>query len=217
MKKYLVASSLLLSSFTSPIFAEESKSFYLSIGGGLNSIGDIEGVMEDNGFTFDTNSPFQYSFAIGKEFGEWRLEFNYSAVTVTSDSVSATPGGGNLVTGVMAPEYEVDLKSYMLYGYKDFPNDSKFTTYIGAGFGFSSFESPAQNPIVGGANIPLTAVDEQLFTYGVKGGLDYQIAETTSLYSEVGYVNFASFDATATENYESNNTLTIGAGLRFRF
>ena len=43
MKKFLVTSSLLLSSFTSAILAEESKSFYLSIGGGINSINELTG------------------------------------------------------------------------------------------------------------------------------------------------------------------------------
>ena len=77
MKKYLVASSLLLSSFTSPIFAEESKSFYFSIGGGINFVGDLESSVGVINGEYDTNNPFQYSLAIGKEFEDWKLEFNY--------------------------------------------------------------------------------------------------------------------------------------------
>ena len=84
MRKYWVISTLLLGSLTSPIFAEESKGFYLSIGGGINSINELEGDLDGTGVvSFGTDSPFQYSLAIGKEFDDWRLEFNYSATTVS--------------------------------------------------------------------------------------------------------------------------------------
>ena len=218
MKKYLIASSLLVGCISSPLFAEESKGFYLSVGGGLNAVSEVEGDVGADGFSFDTNSPFQYSFAIGKEFEDWRLEFNYSASTVSSDSFTVTPAGQNSQTAALEPELEVDVANYMLYGYKTFSNDTKFTTYIGAGLGMSSLDVPAQNIAVGGANVPLPAVDEQVFTIGVKGGVDYEIAENTSLYSEVGYLNLSSFESDdGQEEYDSINAFTIGAGLRFSF
>ena len=41
------------------MFAEESKSFYLSIGGGINSINEIEGDLDGTGaVSLDTDSPF---------------------------------------------------------------------------------------------------------------------------------------------------------------
>ena len=82
----------------------------------------------------------------------------------------------------------------------------------------SSLDVPAQNILVGGANVPITAVDEQVFTIGVKGGVEYEIAENTSLYSEIGYLNLSSFESDdGLENYDSINAFTIGAGLRFSF
>jgi len=194
MKKYLVTSSLLLGSLTSPIFAEESKSFYLSIGGGINSINEIEGDLDGaGGVSFGTDSPFQYSLGIGKEFDDWRLEFNYSATTVSNDSITVTAPGQNPVTENINPDIETDIKSYMLFGYKDFPSDSKFSTYLGAGLGFSTVEMAEANPIVGGANVPTPAIDEELFTFGLKGGVEYQVSDNTSLYAEVAYLNYAEF------------------------
>jgi len=194
MKKYLVTLSLVLGSLISPIYAEDSKSLYLSIGGGINSINEIEGDLDGTGgVSFDTDSPFQYSLAIGKEFNYWRLEFNYSASTVSSDSITVTPQGQNPVTANITPDSEADIKSYMLYGYKDFPSDTKFSTYLGAGLGFSTFEIAAANPIVGGANVPIPAIDEQLFTFGLKGGVEYEVAKSTSLFAEVAYLNYAEF------------------------
>ena len=135
MRKYFVISTLLLGSLTSPIFAEESKSFYLSIGGGINSISELVGNLDGTGdVSFGTDSPFQYSLAIGKEFDDWRLEFNYSAFKVSSDSLTVT-AGGNGATLDLAPELETDVSSYMIYAYKDFPSESKFTPYIGGGIG----------------------------------------------------------------------------------
>ena len=42
MYKYLVASSLLFGSIAAPLSAEESKSFYFSLGGGFNFVSDLE-------------------------------------------------------------------------------------------------------------------------------------------------------------------------------
>ena len=43
MKNHLLGASLILSSFVAPSFAEESKDFYLSIGGNQTLIQDAEG------------------------------------------------------------------------------------------------------------------------------------------------------------------------------
>ena len=217
MKKYLIASSLLLGSFTSPIFAEESKSFYLSIGGGINSISDIEADAAGTGISFDTNSPFQYSFAIGKEFDDWRLEFNYSSFTVASDSITVTVPGQNPATANIVPDREGDVSTYMLFGYKDFPSDTKFSPYLGAGLGFSNLDIAAQNIAVGGANLTVPVIEEQLFTFGLKGGVEYEIADTTNLYAEVAYLNFAEFSIADGEDFDSLNSFVVSTGLRFSF
>ena len=214
MTKYLFTYSLLLGSLTSPIFAEESKSFYLSIGGGINSINEVEGDLDGTGgVSFDTDSPFQYSLAIGKELDDWRLEFNYSATTVSSDSITITSPGQNPVTANINPNSEADIKSYMLFGYKDFPSDTKFSTYLGAGLGFSTFEMAAANPIVGGANVPIPAIDEQLFTFGLKGGVEYEVADNTSLYAEAAYLNYAEFSVDTAAGGGAGAAGGGGAGL----
>ena len=215
MRKYFVISSLLLGSLTSPICAEESKSFYLSIGGGINSINELESDLDGTGVvSFGTDSPFQYSLAIGKEFDDWRLEFNYSATTVSRDSITVTAPGQNPVTSNINPEIEEDIKSYMIFGYKDFPTDKKFSTYLGAGLGFSTVEMAEANPIVGGANVPTPAIDEELFTFGLKGGVEYEVSDTTSLYAEVSYLNYAEFTtAAANGNANANAVGGEGAGL----
>ena len=100
----------------------------------------------------------------------------------------------------------------MLFGYKDFPSDKKFSTYLGAGLGFSTIEMAEANPIVGGANVPTPAIDEELFTFGLKGGVEYEVSNTTSLYAEVAYLNYAEF-STAAANGNANAAGGEGAGL----
>ena len=216
MKKYLVASSILLSSFTSPIFAEESKSFYFSIGGGINFVGNLESSVGAINGEYDTNNPFQYSFAIGKEFEDWKLEFNYSGTTISSDELTVTAGGVG-ASAALTPDYEADVTSYMIYAYKVFPSATKFTPYIGGGLGFSSIDAPAQNIALAGVNFVTNDFDEQVFSFGLKGGVDYEIAENTSLYTELGYLNLGSFDTDAGEEFDSINAFVVSAGLRFSF
>ena len=94
MKNYLFGASILLSSFVSPSFAEESKDIYLSIGGGIAFPSDVEGDTTLGGTkydaTFPTDSTGMYSIGLGKEFDSFRLELNYSAATVETNSISLT-------------------------------------------------------------------------------------------------------------------------------
>ena len=221
MKKYLLG-TILLSSFIAPsTFAEESKSFYLSVGGGIAFPSDIEADQTVGGtrtdVKFTTDDPFTYSFALGKEFNDWRLEFNYSASTLSGDSFSGT-SGGTTVTGTITPDYEIEAKSYMIYGYKDMKNsDSNLTPYFGIGVGTSNLSQETQIVNVSGTNVTLPSTDESVFSYAVKGGIGYQIADNTSLYSEATYINYASFTSDDNVNYDGNNHFGITAGLRFSF
>ena len=222
MRKYFVISTLLLGSLTSPIFAEESKSFYLSIVGGINSINEVEGDLDGTGgVSFGTDSPFEYSLAIGKEFDDWRLEFNYSATTVSRDSITVTAPGQNPVTANISPDIEADIKSYMLFGYKDFPSDSKFTPYAGLGLGVGNFSAKNQTATVAGTAYQFEGGDETVFSFGLKGGVSYEIADNTSLFTEGLYQNFASYQVAEagyeTVNYDSNQFFAVSAGIKFSF
>ena len=218
MKKYLIASTLLLGSFLIPssIVANESKSLYLSIGGGLNFPSDVEGDFEEVDFSFETDDPFIYSVAIGKEFNDWRLEFNYTGTTISSDSLTGTVGGTGVVLP-FTPDLEFKAKSYMVYGYKDISNESKFTPYFGAGLGVSDVGYEAITVTVAGLTETLNAASKTVFSYGLKGGVGYKIADNASLYTEGSYINYASFTTELQENYDSNNSFALSAGLRFNF
>ena len=225
MKKYLIGTTLLLSSFLAPSsIANESKGFYLSVGGGIAFPNDLEGDSTLGGTAYDlkfeNDNTGLFSVGIGKAFNDFRVEFNYSQATVESDSFSVTSGGTG-VTASITPALESDVKSYMIYGYKDFPNETKFTPYAGVGLGIGNFSAENQTATVAGTAYQLEGGDESVFTFGLKGGASYEVGENTSVYSEVMYQNFASYEVSKsgfeTVNYDSTNFFAVTAGLKFNF
>ena len=213
------------SSFLAPSsIANESNGFYLSVGGGLAFPSDSEydsalgGTSYDLKFEIDSTGLF--FVGIGKESGDFRVEFNYSQATVESDSFLVISGGAE-VTASITPALESDVKSYMIYGYKDFPNETKFTPYAGVGLGIASFSADNQTARVAGTSYQFKGGDESVFSFGLKGGASYEIANNTSLFSEVMYQNFASYEISKSEfetvNYDSTNFFAVTAGLKFIF
>ena len=224
MKNYLIGTSLLLGSFVAPSFAEESKDFYLSIGGGIAFPSDSEGDSTLGGtaydFEYEVDNTGLFSIGVGKEFNEYRLELNYSKATIESDTFSVTSGGTG-ITASITPALESDVSSYMIYGYKDFPSDSKITPYAGVGLGLGHFSAKDQIATVAGTAYQFEGGDETVFSFGLKGGVTYEITDNTSIFSEAMYQNFASYDVSEpgyeTVNYDSNNFFAISAGLKFNF
>ena len=223
MKKLLIGTSFLLGSFMAPSFAEEKNNFYLSVGGGVAFPSDVNGDQTISGVVYDssaeTDNPAVFSLGLGKSFNDYRVEFNYSKATVKSDKQSISSGGVGLTVSI-SPSLESDVSSYMVYGYKDFKNDSKFTPYAGIGLGIASLSSKDQTVSAVGTTLKVNGGDESVFSYALKGGFAYEVADNTSLYSEATYQNFGSYDVTKnnlTTNYDSTNYFAVTAGLRFNF
>ena len=214
MKKVLIGASLFLTSLVSPAIAEESKSIYVSVGGGVAFPSDSEADSTISGTVYDlkshSNNTGVYSIGIGKEFNDKRIEFNYSAATVETDSFTVTTGGTG-VTASLSPNLESDVKSYMFYGYKDFENDSKLTPYAGVGLGWATFSAKDQTATIDGTAYNFEGGEETSFSLGLKVGAAYEIADNTSLYSEGTYQRFSEYEVKEagyeTVNYDSTHFL----------
>ena len=223
MKVLFLGTSLLLGSFISPLQAEESKN-YLSLGGGIVHPKDPEGNSTLGGtaydFEFKIDNTSLFSIGVGRKFNEYRFEFNYSKATIESDTFSVTSGGTG-ITASITPALESDVSSYMVFGYKDFPSDSKFTPYAGLGLGVGNFSAKNQTATVAGTAYQFEGGDETVFSFGLKGGVSYEIADNTSLFTEGLYQNFASYQVAEagyeTVNYDSNQFFAVYAGLKFSF
>ena len=219
MKKNFIETSLIVGSLVaSPVLAED---FYLSIGAGIAFPSDAESDYTVGSTVYDiteeTDDPGIYSFSFGKKFdNDYRVEFNLSKATVSTDSFTVTSGGSG-VSGSITPALEYDVTSYMIYGLKDFPNNSKFTPYAGIGAGFTSLDADTQIATIAGTAYTFTFEEENVFSYGLKGGISYEATENASLFSELGYMHLSSYDSAGNVNYDSNSLVGLSAGIRFSF
>ena len=224
MKKLLIGTSFLLSSFIAPTFAEEKNDFYLSVGGGMAFPSDTKGDTTLGGTKYDiefgTDNTGLLSVGFGKVFNDYRVEFNYSQATVESDSFTAKTGGAG-VTASITPALKSDVKSYMIYGYKDFPNETKFTPYLGLGIGLGNFSAKDQTATVAGTAYLFEGGNESVLSMGLKGGASYEIAKNTSIYSEAMYQKFGEYKISEpgyeTVNYDETHYFAVTAGLKFNF
>ena len=58
---------------------------------------------------------------------------------------------------------------------------------------------------------------ETVLSYAVKGGVGYEISDQATLFSELTYQNLASYESTGGVDYDSNNFVSVNAGVRFSF
>ena len=224
MKKGLLSLHLILGSFISPAIAEEYNNFYISVGGGVAFPSDVDGDTTLGGTVYDakfeTKNPGILSVGIGKEFNDYRFEFNYSKATVESNKFSLSSGGTGVVASI-TPNYKADLNNFMLYGYKDFPNESRLTPYGGIGLGTSTISGKEQTVTTGGTNYTLSGINTSVFTLGLKVGASYETAENTSIYTEGTFQSLSSYkqrkEGYVDANFDASSLFTITAGLKFDF
>ena len=204
--------------------AEESKDFYMSIGGGIalpsNYGGDSTFQANQYDFKYHTDNPFFYSVGFGKRFNDYRVEFNYLKAEVEASKISAESGGVGL-TATISPGLKDNVNSYMIYGYKDFPSESNLTPYAGLGVGIGSFHADDQLVTIAGVDVVLTTPGISVFSYALKGGIDYELTDNSALYTEATYQKFGSYQISEPgfeiANYDSTNYIGISAGIRFSF
>ena len=221
MRNFLLGTSLLLGSFVAPTMAEESKGFYLSIGGAQTFIQDVEGDTTISGTKYDLDSDidsdFGYEIEFGKQIENWRLGISYGKTSPKQKNVSAE----NAATGVgvvasVSPKPTYDVESLMFNVYRDFPNDGKFTPYVGIGLGSTSIEMQTYTTTVSGTDVVVTDDGRDLFSWDIKGGVTYSLNQTTDLYGEVVYLHTDSFDEDGI-NYDAIKSTNLMAGIKFNF
>ncbi len=212
IRRALLSSSLAISAIASPVLAEE-KGFYLSIGGGLDSIGEIEGDETVDAVNYNgkiaIDAGFGYGGAIGYDFGAARIEGEIRNSTGDVDSANAT-GDGVAVTANATGEAEV--QSYFFNAYYDFETDTKFTPYVGAGIGKSNVD--IENLTING--ISIVNGDEDGTAYQFKLGFSYEIAESADIFVEGSYTTIYGIEVMGFDLDDINNWGST-LGVRFKF
>ena len=150
---------------------------------------------------FDTG--FSYFGSLGYDFGKtFRTDVSYSGTT------SSTDLGGQ--------DFNIDTKTFMVNAYADFPNEgSKIAPFVGAGIGTTELD--ASELCTAAADTDCT---DNVFTYGVYGGVSYEISSQTDIVGQISYLGFADAEITNTGQtftITGSETLAAYIGLKFNF
>ena len=166
------------------------------------------------------NNPGFYSLSFGKKINNYRIEFNYANATLKGQDLSVVINGIPAVATIV-PKGESEQSSYMIYGYKYFPSDTKVSPYFGIGLGVGSFKTNDAVATINGVQLQLIGLEESLFSYALKAGVDYKLNDKTALYTETTYQNFASYRWSEPGfnpiNYNSTHYFGISSGIKFFF
>ena len=185
----------------------QSNGYYLS--GGISSVlvgdSEIEGSGVKTRAGYDPG--FSGSMAVGLAFGDsWRtdVELTYRSAVIDEISGATTSSG------------EASGASLVLNGYRDFPTDSDWTPYIGAGIGVMRHDVEDASPIGG------SRINDDDWSIAAQGiiGTGYRINDKLGLYTDYRFLATTDPDLTTAAGTEvegeySEHRLMIG--LRWSF
>ena len=176
LKKSLLAISIASLSAITPLKAEEkNKGVYFLGSIGAGRMNDIEFSAALGGGTAQFDGGFSGEIGLGYDFGSLRTEFSYNSTNTPLDGVT---------------DVDVDVKSFLLSAAYDWRSDKKWQPYIGAGVGSSTIDLNL-GATVGGTT--LTAGDDNITTFKLKAGVNYEASEDIDLYGEIWGQGFDDF------------------------
>ena len=175
-KKSLLALSIASLSAITPLTAEEKNKGVYFIGSiGAGRMNDIEFSAALGGGTAEFDAGFSGEIGVGYDFGSLRTEFSYNSTNTPLDGVT---------------DVDVDVKSFLLSAAYDWRSDKKWQPYIGAGVGSSTIDLNL-GATVGGTT--LTAGDDNITTFKLKAGVNYEASEDIDVYGEIWGQGFDDF------------------------
>ena len=215
--------------FSSPAIADENdgKGWYGTAGIGTFSLSDPEGEECEDLFGGELCADYEYEFdtalsgeiGVGYDFGKFRVEATYvrSATSLSDVDIDVTFDGveiGGLDSDVDGGDSE--LNSFMLNGYFDFHNDSKFVPYVGGGIGYTVVGFSGYSITVLGEEIEFDDGSEATFSYQAKVGVSYLASEKIDIFGEAVFAGTSGFTL---EGVDVDPVTGWGAkaGLRYRF
>tara|TARA_B100000161_G_scaffold258660_1_gene223826 strand:+ start:113 stop:850 length:738 start_codon:yes stop_codon:yes gene_type:complete len=226
--------------FLSSVKAEEENKFYVTASGGTSFFDgansekenySINGTSASVGWELELEDEFGYDVGIGYDLGKTRLELSVSLqdTNVERTSLNATYSGTSAIVGV-ATKGDAEATSYLFSLNRDFPSDSGWTPYIGAGLGMTSITTndvTIQTGTLGdalGVNLGTTAIlkgsTAEVFAYQVKGGIAKSLSEKTELFGEVSYLGTEGHTAGSGDTeikWKGINLIGTRIGFRYKF
>ena len=165
------------------------------------------------------------NIAVGAKVGQnlrFEAEYNHREKTDKTEPYSYDIGGIFFDRGT--DKMELSIKSYMLNGYFDFHNSSKFTPYVGIGFGQAKVEYDYSETWAVYDNLGAlinTGVDtfhasKTKFVYNISAGASYDLNDHFALDLGLRYINYGSFSDAEGGKYKTKSK-EVSFGVRYSF
>ena len=219
LRNSLVTTLIISASYGGTAIAEETKGFYLTVGGGTNIVQDTDWDETLDGEKYkgdvELDSKFSIDGGIGYDFGKWRTELTYQSMPTDLDTISAEKVIGSV--GVTATASgDVDVTSYMATVYYDLPDyeigNKTLVPYLGAGIGTTNID-------VGTITVDSVSTgggDDDTTSYQLKLGSSLELSKKADLYVEGVYFATGDFNVLDTD-FDPIQSFGARSGVRFRF
>ena len=182
---------------------ESLSGFYITGSLALSKIADID-ISGSTVGKYEFESGLFAEGGVGYDFGSFRTELTYGALTNNLNKISTT-----------AVDIDVEIKSWFVSAAYDFRESKKWQPYIALGIGQSSIEAKEATTV--GAISVTTETDDVTTTLG-KVGMTYQYSDRVDVYGEAWLHLYDDFDfGSGTGTFTDCATAGGGLGLRYRF
>ena len=219
----LLSAGILISTLATPALADsnnsnDGKGFYGVLSVGLSDVTGTDWETDISGTKYGGDAPVDAGFlgeiGVGYDFGKWRTDLTFEngggdlgECTEDKNAGTTCTNSGDLVTN-----------TFMLNGYYDFPTDSKWSPYLGAGIGQTTLETDQLT--IGGTKYELDKDD--VFLYQLKAGVAYPVSVKTDLFAEAAYKVYDDYSTgvkNSSVNFKLKNTTEWAAkiGVRYMF
>lgn len=193
------------------------KGFYMSLKGGLNVMHDYTiGTRVSGVGVLKVENDVGYGFlgSAGYDFDTYRVEAEISSRANNVGTIA------RLETTKQQQGADGDASSlaFMVNGYYDLENESKYTPYVGGGIGYAyvEFEQYETN-----ANPNILSDSGNAFAYQAMAGVEYELEERIGLTAEYRYFATGEIDVTTTLGNNTtelpyrNHSFLVGVNMKF--
>ena len=211
----LVTLPLLVSGALSAVAAD---GFYVAASGGANLLADSDASEPGATGTFEFDTGFALSGAVGYAQGPWRaeLDITYRENDFDSATVTATIFG-TTITASGQLEGDASSLAFMATGYYDIDTGSPVKPYLGLGIGVARVDVNDLR-LAGSALTPVN-VDDTVFAFQITAGASFEMNQNLDLtlhyrYFRTADPEFGSGGVTTEAEYRNHSVM---AGVRYRF
>ena len=170
-------------------------------------------------------NPKGANVAVGAKVGQnlrFELEYNHRE---SADKTETYVDNNGMLVFEGKEKMELSAQSYMLNGYYDFHNSSKFTPYVGVGFGMAKVEYDytdnydIYNAGTGaylGSDRDTYHASKTKFAYNISAGASYDINDHLALDLGLRYIDYGSFSDADGDKYKTKSK-EVSFGVRYSF